>query len=54
MAVVEIESISAVVGMIPFGKAVEGRDPRFFLAEKLGLDVYDSINIGSEDAGDEE
>jgi hypothetical protein len=39
--VIKVGSIQAVVGMVPFCKQVEGRGPRFFLAEKLGLDVYD-------------
>lgn len=39
--VIKIESIKAVVGMVPFCEQVEGRGPLFFLAEKLGLDVHD-------------
>jgi hypothetical protein len=53
LVVIEIESISAVVGMVPFCKQVEGSDPMYFLAERLGLDVYDPNIIGGEDAGDE-
>jgi len=54
LVVIEIESIKAVVGMVPFGERVEGQNPRFFLAEKLGLDVYDPGITLSEDADDEE
>lgn len=50
----EVESINAVVGMVPFQKEVESRYPRFYLAERLGLDVYDPDSIVSEDAGNEE
>ena len=40
---IKIEAIQAVVGMIPFCGEVAGRGTRFFLAEKLGLDVYDPV-----------
>ena len=53
LAVVEVASIKAVVGMIPFGTRVEGQNPKFFLAEKLGLDVYDQDTTG-ENSDDEE
>ncbi|KAF9642953.1 hypothetical protein BDM02DRAFT_3105019, partial [Thelephora ganbajun] len=53
LAVIEIKSIQVVVGMVPFGKRVEGHNPRYFLAEKLGLDVYNPYSTGSEDADDE-
>ena len=49
LAVIETESISAVVGMVPFGDEAEDEDPRYFLAEKLGLDVYDSDIVGGAD-----
>jgi hypothetical protein len=52
LAVIEIESISAVVGMVPFHEQVESHDPRFYLAERLGLDVYDSGTIIGEDDDD--
>ena len=36
--------------MVPFGESIEGEDPRYFLGEKLGLDVYDTgIVEGSDD-----
>jgi hypothetical protein len=40
--VIKIESIKAVVGMVPFCKQAGSRGPLYFLAEKLGLDVYES------------
>ena len=50
LAVVEVQLISAVVGMVPFGELIEGEDPRYLLGEKLGLDVYDTgIVEGSDD-----
>lgn len=54
LVVIEIESIKAVVGMVPFGERAEGQNPRFFLAEKLGLDVYDLGTTLGEDSDDEE
>jgi len=53
LAVVEVQSISAVVGMVPFGEQVEGEDPRYFLGEKLGLDVYDMDIVGGPDNEEE-
>ena len=50
LAVIEIESIRAVIGMVPFGQWSEGQ---YFLAEKLGLDVYEPDASGSEDSSDE-
>jgi hypothetical protein len=47
--VIKIESIQAVVGMIPFSGQVEGRRPMYFLAEKLGLDVYDTVGNNEDD-----
>ena len=49
LAVIEIESIIAVVGMVLFGEQDNGEAPSYFLAEKLGLDVYDSEIVGSGD-----
>jgi hypothetical protein len=49
LAVIEIESISAVVGMVPFENQAEDEYARYFLAEKLGLDVYDSDIVGGAD-----
>lgn len=46
---IEIESIIAVVGMVPFGEQDNGEAPSYFLAEKLGLDVYDSEIVGGGD-----
>lgn len=40
---IEIRSIQAVVGMVPFGEEVEGQNSQYFLAEKTGLDVYDPV-----------
>jgi len=53
LVAIEIESIIAVVGMVPFGEREEGRNPSFYLAEKLGLDVYDWDTTVDEDADDE-
>jgi hypothetical protein len=41
LTVIGVKSIVAVVGMVPFGEEVEGQNRRYFLAEKIGLDVYD-------------
>ena len=54
LVVIEIESIMAVVGMVPFEEQGEGRDTRFYLAEKLGLDVYDRDAAAGEDSDDED
>ena len=53
LVAIEIESIIAVVGMVPFREQEEGRNPSFYLAEKLGLDVYDWDTTVGEDADDE-
>ena len=53
LVAIEIESIIAVVGMVPFGEREEGRNPSFYLAEKLGLDMYDWDTTVGEDADDE-
>jgi hypothetical protein len=49
LVVIDFESISAVVGMVPFGESVEGQNTRYFLAEKLGLDVYDPAIVDEDD-----
>lgn len=53
LIVIGAESIKAVVGMVPFGKQAENDDPRFFLAEKLGLDVYETVVNVDEDVDNE-
>lgn len=54
LVVIEIESIIAVVGMAPFEKRGGDHNPSFYLAEKIGLDVYDRDATVAEDADDEE
>jgi hypothetical protein len=51
LAVIGIESVKAVVGMVPFGEHTEGHNRRYFLAEKPGLDVYEQS--GGEDSDDD-
>ena len=46
---IDIESIGAVVGMVPFSQQIEGQKPRFYLAEKLGLDVYSGDDDDDDD-----
>ena len=46
---IEIGSIIAVVGMVPFGEQDNGEAPSYFLVEKLGLDVYDLEIVGGGD-----
>ena len=48
---VGIESVRAVVGMVPFGKHTKGHNYRYFLAEKPELDVYKQTD--GEDSDDD-
>ena len=53
LTIVGVKSIEAVVGMVPFGDQVEGHNPKYFLAEKLGLEVYETVLNVDEDVGNE-
>ena len=52
LVMIGVKYIEAAVGMVPFGEQVEGRNPRYFLVEKLGLDVYETIVNVDEDVDD--
>ena len=42
LVVIRATDILSVVTMVPFGKRVQGRLPRFFLVEKFSLGVVDT------------